>query len=94
MSTLSRAEIRRMKRIWSKVPPCPFLANRRCSIYVDRPLVCRLFGHPQLGSLRCSHGCTSTRTLTAKQGADLMKAMAQATNQAAPPYLDVREVSR
>ncbi|HYT08970.1 MAG TPA: YkgJ family cysteine cluster protein [Rugosimonospora sp.] len=134
---LTRAEIRRMKKLWAKVPPitgckglcwescanapmhpvearylgakyprqtggverllelpilgpraetlepadCPFLVNRRCSIYEDRPLVCRLFGQPLLGHLRCPYGCDTTHKLTAQQGADLMTAMAQAGNE-------------
>ena len=37
--------------------PCQFLdAAGRCSIYEDRPLVCRQFGHDVV-TLGCKHGC-------------------------------------
>jgi Fe-S-cluster containining protein len=36
---------------------CPFLKDGRCTIYADRPLICRAFGHP-LADLACSYGCT------------------------------------
>jgi Fe-S-cluster containining protein len=46
-----------MPTLGSNFKPCMFLnQDRRCSIYEDRPLVCRLFGHHAL-TLRCVHGC-------------------------------------
>lgn len=34
---------------------CNKLDNRRCSIYADRPLICRLYGATR--RLKCLHGC-------------------------------------
>lgn len=43
---------------------CQFLTvDDRCSIYDDRPQVCRQYGHPVL-TLACKHGCTQDRPLT------------------------------
>src|SRR5690349_3487728 len=43
---------------------CPMLDldTKRCQVYVDRPLVCRLFG--MVEAMRCPHGCEPTRWLT------------------------------
>jgi Fe-S-cluster containining protein len=58
--------------------PCRFLdSNNRCSIYEDRPLVCRLFGHEAL-TLRCVHGCKTDQPLTDMQAAELMCQMVTA----------------
>ncbi len=34
---------------------CPALTDGRCTIYVDRPLICRLWGATE--DLPCEHGC-------------------------------------
>jgi uncharacterized protein len=34
---------------------CTKLSGTRCSIYADRPLICRLYGTTR--QLRCQHGC-------------------------------------
>lgn len=39
--------------------PCAFLKEDRCSIYHDRPMVCRLYGHDTM-TLQCAHGCEVT----------------------------------
>lgn len=45
---------------------CPFLTDRstngQCSIYNDRPMVCRAYGH-DLDSLKCPFGCKVERPL-------------------------------
>ena len=49
--------------------PCQFLKDGRCSIYNDRPLICRMYGHdipPVEGfrPLECTHGCTAETPFT------------------------------
>ncbi len=46
-----------------RMSPCQFLENNRCSIYNDRPMICRAFGH-RVATLTCTHGCYSTQPLT------------------------------
>jgi Fe-S-cluster containining protein len=58
--------------------PCRFLtAERRCSIYEERPLVCRMFGHHAL-TLRCVHGCGRTGDFMDYDAAETMLKMIQA----------------
>lgn len=43
-----------------QAPRCPALsAINTCSIYADRPLICRLYGAD--ASLPCTHGCVPVR---------------------------------
>jgi Fe-S-cluster containining protein len=42
--------------------PCPMLVMGRCSVYDDRPLICRAFG--SVDGLRCPHGCRPEKLLT------------------------------
>lgn len=37
---------------------CPFLQDDKCSIYDDRPLICRMYGSAE--KLQCEHGCKPT----------------------------------
>lgn len=46
---------------------CPALADDRCTVYEDRPLVCRLWGAVQ--SMPCPHGCAVTPGLLMDAGA-------------------------
>lgn len=46
---------------------CSKLVDKRCSIYADRPLVCRLYG--AVRELRCPHGCTPDGTFVANRDA-------------------------
>ena len=39
---------------------CPFVEKGGCSIYENRPLVCRLFGAVQDKRIMCSFGCCPT----------------------------------
>lgn len=50
---------------------CDQLKFGRCSIYEDRPLVCRLWG--AVPEMRCPFGCEPT--LTTQQGRSLMQTM-------------------
>ena len=42
--------------------PCPLLVLGRCSVYEDRPLICRAFGSVE--GLRCPHGCRPDKLLS------------------------------
>ena len=49
---------------------CPLLKNGRCTVYEQRPLVCRLYGAVDLPALTCPFGCTVTpRPLTVEEAA-------------------------
>jgi len=43
-------------------PSCPLLLMRRCTVYSDRPLICRLFGVAE--GLPCPHGCEPTKKIS------------------------------
>ena len=53
--------------------PCPKLVNGRCSIYEDRPFVCRAFG--VVPGLPCTFGCKPDSKLTAKQAYKIFHAI-------------------
>lgn len=42
---------------------CPFYRQNRCSIYEDRPLMCRIYGHPVGELAGCPHGCRVERPM-------------------------------
>jgi Fe-S-cluster containining protein len=44
---------------------CPALIDGRCSVYDDRPTICRLWGATQ--SMRCPHGCTPDDALAQEE---------------------------
>lgn len=52
-------------------PVCKMLVAGQCSIYDDRPFVCRLYGVTE--DLPCTHGCTPERVLTRKEVLGLME---------------------
>lgn len=65
-----RIELRHGVRVETHTGRCPALSPfGRCSVYADRPLVCRLWG--AVPEMRCPHGCEPT--LTSEQGLDLMR---------------------
>ena len=41
---------------------CPCLKGNRCTIYEDRPLICRVWGVAE--DLECPHGCKPSRVMT------------------------------
>lgn len=53
---------------------CSMLAAGRCSVYADRPLLCRLWG--VVPSMPCLWGCKPDRWLTDKEAAELLAEMA------------------
>lgn len=42
---------------------CPFFVNG-CTVYEDRPFMCRLFGTAPDARLTCPHGCKAAKPLT------------------------------
>lgn len=41
--------------------PCPYLSNTGCTIYENRPFMCRLYG--TVKEMACPHGCRPTKML-------------------------------
>lgn len=60
-------------RAGGEPPTCPALdADNRCSVYEDRPLLCRLWGAVE--DLRCPYGCQpAAEHLTPARAHELMK---------------------
>lgn len=52
---------------------CGYLVAGRCSVYDQRPLLCRLYG--VVPDLPCEHGCEAERMLTKDEGTRLMDAL-------------------
>ena len=50
---------------------CPLLRHGRCTVYAQRPLVCRLWGVTE--SMECPHGCRPVRYLKYAQGQLLLR---------------------
>lgn len=46
---------------------CDYLVDGKCSVYADRPFLCRLFGATADAKLACHHGCGPAKPLTIKQ---------------------------
>jgi Fe-S-cluster containining protein len=44
---------------------CPLLVLDRCSVYADRPLICRAFG--AVDGMMCPHGCEPDRVMTGEE---------------------------
>jgi uncharacterized protein len=67
---------------WEQVPEkkhatcleCPYSSPYGCSIYEDRPIMCRLFGTVDDPIMRCPHGCGPEKLLTAEEGARIRDA--------------------
>lgn len=48
---------------------CPYLKDKRCSVYHVRPLICRFYGTAE--GLPCDFGCTPRETLTRSEASVL-----------------------
>jgi len=76
------------KTEWARVPvkktatclDCPY-AEHGCTIYDQRPFMCRLFGAVDDPMLRCPHGCRPFKPLTQAQGNALTEEYIRLTNQ-------------
>jgi len=52
---------------------CPFVRDGRCSIYKDRPFMCRLFGTaPQVPQLHCPKGGTCEKPMSERRAGALL----------------------
>lgn len=54
---------------------CTHLRDDRCSVYSERPVVCRLFGIAE--GMECPHGCKPSRMLTRGQAGAFFAAAAE-----------------
>lgn len=64
---------------------CPALRNGRCTVYDDRPAICRLWGATT--SLPCPHGCTPDHALSQQESFELLAAAGRAGGGVAPRFL-------
>lgn len=73
---MEKGEYEEMKKAAGKEPgvlpdlTCNLLKDGRCSIYEDRPLICRLWG--TFPASTCPHGCQPERWLTPNDFIKLM----------------------
>jgi hypothetical protein len=54
---------------------CPALEDGHCSVYDDRPTICRLWGATR--SMPCPHGCTPDDALTQDESYRLLRLAAE-----------------
>lgn len=88
MSDTERGQLARKGVTIPPVPPgalhglagptgCPALtADHRCSVYEDRPLICRIWGVAE--SLPCPHGCHAERIMPDDEAFTLIRRSVQA----------------
>lgn len=81
---LSNAERERLEEKYGVAPShdgaftchCLDQTTHKCTIYEDRPLVCRLYG--SVGGMKCPHGCKPTEgRISDKVAGKLIKRMHQ-----------------
>lgn len=74
---MEKGEYEEMRKAGGKEPAvnnaltCNYLQKGRCSIYDDRPTICRVWG--VVDGLPCPHGCKTTRKLAPLEFANLME---------------------
>ena len=69
--------------VFGSLEPCELLdAEKRCSVYDVRPLICRLYGLEE--SMACPHGCVPTRMLTEAEGNALLSEVGRLSPMHAP----------
>ncbi|HET9076432.1 MAG TPA: YkgJ family cysteine cluster protein [Acidimicrobiales bacterium] len=54
---------------------CPALQDQRCTVYGDRPTICRLWGATE--SMPCPHGCTPADALSQQESHELLRLSAE-----------------
>ena len=63
---------------------CPALRDGRCSVYDDRPTICRLWGATL--SMPCPHGCTPADALSQEESHELLQLAGRAGGGMAPRF--------
>jgi hypothetical protein len=53
---------------------CGYLVDGRCTVYRDRPFICRLWGVEE--SMRCPYGCVPDRVVPHDEGVALLERLA------------------
>jgi hypothetical protein len=64
---------------------CPALRDGRCTVYDDRPTICRLWGATT--SMPCPHGCTPANALSQPESFELLALAARVGGGMAPRFL-------
>jgi hypothetical protein len=72
MSKIEREAVKGVKKNVVKDLSCPYECSNGCSIYNDRPIICRLFGTVN-GALVCPHGYMSEDILSLAQVDEIMR---------------------
>lgn len=60
---MSVGEAEQLKKVTGRMPSvtkngkCSYLEDERCTVYEDRPAICRLFGAVNSPQLKCGFGC-------------------------------------
>lgn len=65
---------------------CPALIYGQCSVYENRPLICRLWGAVE--EMRCPFGCVPERWLTKEEQGALLEQIAPLSETTLPCSLD------
>lgn len=69
----SKWERNRVPKLKVSVVDCPYLKNDGCSIYDERPIICRLFGATvEVPQIMCPHGCKPSKPLTKIEAGNIM----------------------
>ena len=78
---MSKIEKERIRKKYKKDPDyqvgqdlkCNYITDKGCSIYEERPILCRLFGCSDVETLKCPYGMISPDFLTIKETEEVMK---------------------
>ena len=52
---------------------CAYVCEKGCSIYQDRPTICRLFGTADDPRLKCPHGCAPIFKLPKSRAREILR---------------------
>lgn len=64
-----------------RVVGCRFLGEQGCTVYENRPLVCRMFGAVDNPRMKCPKGCGPKKPLSAEKEAEILLFMQQAPHE-------------
>lgn len=59
---------------------CPLLKDLSCSVYHNRPAICRLWGVVDAPYMRCPYGCIPERWLTDKESRSIIAEINKISN--------------